>query len=309
MQRYIIRRMLLAVPVVLGVTVFVFCLIHAAPGDPVVLMLGKFYDPSFAARQRHSLGLDRPLGLQYLLWLGNIARGDLGRSITQSDTVTTLLRERLPTTMLLAVGAMAVALTIAIPLGVTAAIRAGALADHVSRLVAMIGVSMPIFWLGLLLIIVFSLQLGWLPPGGSVDEFGWQALILPWLALGTSFAALAMRITRSSMLETLREDYVRTARAKGVAARRVVYVHALRNALVPIITVIGLQFGTVLSGTVLTETVFNIPGMGRLLVEAISGRDYPLLQGTILVTSLLYVLVNLAVDILYAACDPRIRYG
>jgi peptide/nickel transport system permease protein len=309
MQRYVVRRILLAVPVVLGVTVFVFGLIHAAPGDPVVLMLGKFYDPSFAAAQRHALGLDRPVALQYVMWLGNAARGDLGRSITQSNGVATLIGERLPTTMLLAVGAMGVALTIAIPLGVTAAIRAGALADHVGRLAAMIGVSMPIFWLGLLLIIVFSLQLGWLPPGGSVDEFGWQALILPCLALGTSFAALAMRITRSSMLEALREDYIRTARAKGVAARRVVYVHALRNALVPIITVIGLQFGTVLSGTVLTETVFNIPGMGRLLVEAISGRDYPLLQGTILVTSLLYVLVNLAVDILYAACDPRIRYA
>jgi ABC-type dipeptide/oligopeptide/nickel transport system permease component len=309
MQRYIIRRVLLAIPVVLGVTVFVFCLIHVAPGDPVVLMLGKFYDPSFAAGQRHALGLDRPLGVQYVMWLGNIARGNLGRSITQSDGVVALLGERLPTTMLLAVGAMGIALIIAIPLGVTAAIRAGALADHVSRLAAMIGVSMPIFWLGLLLIIVFSLQLGWLPPGGSVDEFGWQALILPCLALGTSFAALAMRVTRSSMLEVLREDYIRTARAKGVAARRVVYFHALRNALVPIITVVGLQFGTVLSGTVLTETVFNIPGMGRLLVEAISGRDYPLLQGTILVTSLLYVLVNLAVDILYAACDPRIRYG
>jgi ABC-type dipeptide/oligopeptide/nickel transport system permease component len=309
MQRYIIRRVLLAVPVVLGVTVFVFCLIHVAPGDPVVLMLGKFYDPAFAARQRHALGLDRPLGVQYVMWLRNATRGDLGRSITQSNGVAALVGERLPTTMLLAVGAMGVALSIAIPLGVTAAIRAGALADHLSRLVAMIGVSMPIFWLGLLLIIVFSLQLGWLPPGGSVDEFGWQALILPCLALGTSFAALAMRITRSSMLEALREDYIRTARAKGVVARRVVYVHALRNALVPIITVIGLQFGTVLSGTVLTETVFNIPGMGRLLVEAISGRDYPLLQGTILVTSLLYVAVNLAVDILYAACDPRIRYG
>lgn len=309
MQRYILRRVLLAVPVVLGVTVFVFCLIHLAPGDPVVLMLGKFYDPSFAAGQRHALGLDRPLGVQYLLWLGNITRGDLGRSITQSNGVATLLGERLPTTMVLAVGAMGVALAIAIPLGVTAAIRAGALADHLSRLAAMIGVSMPIFWLGLLLIIVFSLQLNWLPPGGSVDEFGWQALILPCVALGTSFAALAMRITRSSMLEALREDYIRTARAKGVTVRRVVYFHALRNALVPIITVVGLQFGTVLSGTVLTETVFNIPGMGRLLVEAISGRDYPLLQGTILVTSLLYVLVNLAVDILYAACDPRIRYG
>ncbi|HET7263883.1 MAG TPA: ABC transporter permease [bacterium] len=309
MQRYLVRRLILIVPVVLGVTVFVFCLIHLAPGDPVVLMLGKFYDPSYAADQRHALGLDRPLSVQYVLWLSNIARGDLGRSITQSNGVAALLGERLPTTMLLAVGAMGVALAIAIPLGVTAAVRAGALADHVSRLAAMVGVSMPIFWLGLLLIIVFSLQLGWLPPGGSVDEFGWQALILPCVALGTSFAALAMRITRSSMLEALREDYIRTARAKGVAASRVVYFHALRNALVPIITVIGLQFGTVLSGTVLTETVFNIPGMGRLLVEAISGRDYPLLQGTILVTSLLYVLVNLAVDLLYAACDPRIRYG
>jgi len=308
MQRYIIRRVLFAIPVVLGVTVFVFCLIHVAPGDPVVLMLGKFYDPSFAARERHALGLDRPLSVQYLMWLANIARGDLGRSITQSNDVAALVGQRLPTTMLLAVGAMAIALTIAIPLGVTAAIRAGRFADHVSRLAAMIGVSMPIFWLGLLLIIFFSLQLGWLPPGGSVDEFGWQALILPCLALGTSFAALAMRITRSSMLDVLREDYIRTARAKGVAGRRVVYFHALRNAMVPIITVVGLQFGTVLSGTVLTETVFNIPGMGRLLVEAISGRDYPLLQGTILVTSLLYVLVNLAVDILYAACDPRIRY-
>ena len=309
MQRYLVRRLILIVPVVLGVTVFVFCLIHLAPGDPVVLMLGKFYDPSYAADQRHALGLDRPLSVQYVLWLSNIARGDLGRSITQSNGVAALLGERLPTTMLLAVGAMGVALAIAIPLGVTAAVRAGALADHVSRLAAMVGVSMPIFWLGLLLIIVFSLQLGWLPPGGSVDEFGWQALILPCVALGTSFAALAMRITRSSMLEALREDYIRTARAKGVAASRVVYFHALRNALVPIITVIGLQFGTVLSGTVLTETVFNIPGMGRLLVEAISGRDYPLLQGTILVTSLLYVLVNLAVDLLYAACDPRIRDG
>jgi peptide/nickel transport system permease protein len=308
MQRYIARRIVLAIPVVFGVTIFVFSLIHVAPGDPVVLMLGKFYDPKFAALERHQLGLDRPIVVQYAVWLAHLGQGDLGRSITQSSSVAALLARRLPITLLLAVGAMCVALFIAVPLGVTAAIRSEAFLDHLSRLLAMIGVSMPIFWLGLLLIIVFSLQLGWMPPGGSIDEFGWQALILPCVALGTSFAALTMRITRSSMLEVLREDYIRTARAKGLTGRRIVYFHALRNALVPIVTVVGLQFGTVLGGTVLTETVFNIPGMGRLLVEAIGSRDYPLLQGAILITSLLYVSVNLAVDVLYAACDPRIRY-
>jgi peptide/nickel transport system permease protein len=308
MQRYMARRLLLAVPVILGVTALVFCLIHVAPGDPVVLMLGKFYDPQFAARQRHQLGLDRPILIQYVLWLGHLLRADLGQSITQSTPVAVLLSQRLPVTLLLAGGSMSISLLLAVPIGIIAATHRGALLDHVSRVVAMVGVSMPIFWLGILLIIVFSLVLGWLPPGGSIEEFGWQALILPCIALGTSFAALVMRIARSSMLEVLHEEYIRTARAKGLGQRRILYLHALRNALVPIVTVAGLQFGTVLGGTVLTETVFNIPGMGRLLVEAISGRDYPLLQGTILVTSFLYVFVNLSVDVLYAAADPRIRY-
>ena len=308
MQRYIARRLLLAVPVVLGVTAFVFALIHVAPGDPVLLMLGKFYDPQFAALQRHQLGLDRPILIQYLLWIAHLVRADLGQSISQSTSVAVLLSQRLPITLLLAGGSMSIALLLAIPTGVVAATHRGAYLDHASRVFAMAGVSMPIFWLGILLIIVFSLALGWLPPGGAIDEFGWQALILPCVALGTSFAALMMRITRSSMLEVLHEEYIRTARAKGLGQRKVLYLHALRNALIPIVTVAGLQFGTVLGGTVLTETVFNIPGIGRLLVEAISGRDYPLLQGTILMTSLLYVFVNLSVDLLYAACDPRIRY-
>lgn len=211
--------------------------------------------------------------------------------------------------MLLAIGTVSVSVIIAIPMGVFVALRRGQWIDHLGRILSMAAVSMPVFWVGIILIIVFGLQLGWFPAGGSPRVYGARALVLPSVALGASFAALVMRIVRSSMLDVLRDDFIRTARAKGLAPRKVHYKHALRNALIPIVTVIGLQFGAVLGGAVLTETVFNIPGVGRLLVEAIGSRDYPLLQGTLLVTSLLFVLVNLTVDLLYAFIDPRIHYG
>jgi peptide/nickel transport system permease protein len=306
--RYIARRLVLLAPVVLGLSIFVFSLIRFAPGDPVHASLGIDYTPELAARMERELGFDKPLVQQYFFWLGKAVRGDLGRSIVGGETVLDLIRSRIGNTILLALASMLVGLLIAVPLGIVSAIHKDSLLDNVSRVVAMIGVSMPPFWLGILLLIAFALRLGWFPASGSIAEHGVRALVLPAITLGASFAALIMRMVRSTMAEVLLEDYVRTARAKGLRARGVYVRHAFRNALIPLVTVIGLQFGLVLGGAVLTETIFNIPGLGRLLVEAVGRRDYPLIQGVILVTSLMFVFANLVVDVTYSFIDPRIRY-
>jgi len=308
MIRYIARRLALLVPVLVGISIFIFSLIHFAPGDPIHSALGMDYDPEVARQMEHELGLDKPVLEQYFWWLRKVLHGDLGRSIVAGETVQDLILSRLPNTIVLALGSMAIALLIAIPLGIISAIHKDAIIDNGSRVLAMIGVSMPVFWLGILLLIAFSLKLRWFPAGGSFAEHGLKALVLPSIALGTSFAALITRMVRSTMVEVLLEDYIRTARAKGLRDRGVYLRHALKNAMIPVVTVVGMQFGVILGGAVLTETIFNIPGLGRLLVEAVGRRDYPLIQGVILVTSLIFVSANLLVDIVYMVIDPRIRY-
>ncbi|HBY95282.1 MAG TPA: hypothetical protein DEP84_15240 [Chloroflexi bacterium] len=306
--RYIARRLALLVPVLLGISLFVFSLIRFAPGDPVHAALGMDYDPKLAAEMKRELGLDKPIPQQYVWWVGRAIRGDLGRSIVAGETVQALIRSRLPTTLLLSLGSMVVALLIAVPLGIVSAVYKDSLIDNVSRLLAMIGISMPVFWLGILLLIAFALKLKWFPATGSLQENGLKAMVLPSIALGASFAALITRMVRSTMVDVLAEDYIRTARAKGLRSRAIYLKHAFKNAMIPVITVVGMQFGLLLSGAVLTETIFNLPGLGRLLVEAVSRRDYPLIQGVILVTSLIFVFANLLVDVIYLIVDPRIRY-
>ena len=292
-------------PVLLGVATLVFSLIHLVPGDPVQAMLGESASPREVADLRARLGLDRPLSVQYTAFLRGAATGDLGTSLRTNQTVVAAIGERLPATVELAAAAMAVAVLIAIPLGIIAAVRAGTRIDHAATTLSLVGISMPNFWLGPLLAIVFSVTLGWLPVSGRGTP---AHLVLPAITLGAPLAAVLARMTRASLLEELREPYVVAARARGASRARAVLRHAFRNSLIPIVTVLGLQFGAVLTGAVITETIFAWPGVGRLLIQAISFRDYPLVQGCILFIAATYVSANLLVDILYGVLDPRIRY-
>jgi peptide/nickel transport system permease protein len=313
MLPYLVRRLGATVPVLLVVSAVVFSLIHLTPGDPVSIMLREESDPATAAALRRELGLDRPLPVQYLTWLGRAVRGELGRSIRTNQPVTEAIRDRLPVTLWLAAAATALALLVALPAGIVSAVRRNSVADVAGTLVALSGVSLPNFWLAILLIFLFSVTLGWLPPLGYVSPLrdpsgGLRSLLLPAITLGTAMAAIVMRMTRSSLLEVLQLDYVRTARAKGLAERPVLLRHALRNALVPVVTVVGLQAGALLGGAIITETIFALPGVGRLLVDAIFQRDFPIVQGVVLLLALNFLLVNLLVDLAYAWLDPRIRY-
>ena len=305
MFRFVLRRLALTIPVLIGVSTLVFLLIHLIPGDPVQAMLGDSAAPQDIEGLRERLGLNRPLYVQYAGFMTGIVRGDLGTSIRTNQTVTSAIAERMPATAELAVASMTVAILIAIPLGILAAVRAGTSVDHVATTLALLGISMPTFWLGPLLAIVFSISLGWLPVSGR----GTMAhLVLPAITLGAPLAAVLARITRASLLEELGELYVLAARAKGVSRVRAVLSHAFRNSLIPIVTVLGLQFGAVLTGAVITETIFAWPGVGRLLIQSISARDYPAVQGCILLIAVTYVSVNLLVDLAYGFLDPRIRY-
>lgn len=306
MRPYLVRRLLIAVPVILGVVSLVFLLIHLIPGDPVEIMLGERALPADREALRQELGLDRPLPEQYLRFLAQLCRGDLGRSLHYREPVSRLIVERYPATLVLTLAAMFVSLWIALPAGILSGIRQYSVWDHSTMFVALLGVSLPNFWLGPLLILVFSIHLGWLPVSGMGDV---RHLILPALTLGTSMAAIVARMTRSSILEVLREDYVLAARAKGLPERSVILKHVLRNALLPVVTVVGLQFGGLLAGAVITETIFSWPGLGTLLIQAIQTRDYPVVQGCVLAISLSYVLVNLLTDVVYVLIDPRIRSG
>ncbi|HVX30172.1 MAG TPA: nickel ABC transporter permease, partial [Nitrolancea sp.] len=307
--RYIVQRVILMIPVLIGISVLVFLLARFAPGDPVQVSLGLDYTPEQAAQMRHEMGLDQPLPVQYARWISNVVQGNLGRSIVMNQSVRDIILQRIPTTAAIAFAAVFIALLMSVPLGVIAAIRKDSWVDNLMRVVAIVGASMPVFWLGILLLMLFSVRLHWFPAGGGVGDHGIRALILPSLSLSFAFAALITRMVRSMMLEVLGDDYIRTARAKGLGAPAVYVRHALRNALIPVITVVGLQFGTILGGAVLTETIFNIPGLGRLLIEAASRRDYPLIQGTVLVTAFAFVCVNLLVDVLYVVANPQIRYS
>jgi len=305
--RYISARLLATVPVVAGVTFAVFAMLFLIPGDPVKMMLSEFQtNPEQIARMRAQLHLDEPFYRQYGRFVWGAAHGNLGESIRDRRPVTAEITEVLPATAQLATGALAFAALLGITLGIAAAIRQNSWWDLGSTAVALAGVSMPSFWLGLLLIFVFSLHLGWLPAAGGG---GAGHLIMPAVALGLGAAAIIARLTRSSMLEVLRMEYMTTARAKGLAGPGIVLRHGLPNALIPIVTIFGLQFGSLLAGTVIIETVFGRPGIGRLLVNAILDKDFPLVQGVVLFVAVGYVLINLAVDVIYAAIDPRIRYG
>lgn len=309
MLRYVLGRLVGMLPVLFGVTLLVFLMTAFSPGDPVVAMLGESaqgISREALEELRTQLGLDRPLPAQYAAYVGGLLRGDLGVSIRSRRPVLAEIADRLPATIELAVAALAVAVALGVTLGVVAAVRKRTWVDGAAIAVALVGVSVPVFWSGFLLMIVFALELGWLPASGRGSV---RHLILPAVTVGVSSAAFIARITRGAVLEALGQDYVRTAHAKGVAPRRVVVRHALRNALLPIVTVVGLQLGGLLGGAVLTETVFAWPGVGRMLVDAILARDLPLVQGSVLVISLIFILVNLAVDLSYAAINPKVRYG
>ena len=298
------RRFLTLVPTVFGVVTLVFAFLHLVPGDPVDVMLGETARPADKAALRTELGLDRPVWDQYVSYLGGLAHGDLGRSFAHRKPVSEVIAGRLPATAQLAGSALVVALAVAFPLGVLAATRRDTVFDRGSLVASLIGVSMPNFWLGPLLILAFSVHLRWFPVSGRE---AWTSVVLPAVTLGTALAAVLSRMLRSSLLEVLGSDYLRAARARGVGEGRVVWVHALRNACLPVITILGLQLGSLLSGAVVTEAVFAWPGIGTLLLQALQGRDYPLAQGCVLVISLGYVGANLVADLLYRLADPRVR--
>ena len=303
--RYLIRRILLTIPVLLGVATLVFALIHLVPGDPAQAMLGESASAADVADLRTRLGLDRPLLEQYARFMSGLVEGDLGTSFRTSQPVLVAIAERVPATVELALAAMLVAIMVAMPLGIIAAVGRGTFADYAAMTVALFGISIPNFWLGPMLAIVFAVQLGWLPVSG---RGGFESLVLPAISLGAALAAILARMTRASLLEELRELYVRAAQARGVSRARAVLGHALRNSLIPLVTILGLQFGAVLTGAVITETIFAWPGVGRLLIQSISFRDYPLVQGCILLIAITYVTVNLITDLVYGMLDPRIRY-
>ncbi|HVE80425.1 MAG TPA: ABC transporter permease [Gemmatimonadaceae bacterium] len=306
MLAFLLRRFALAVPTLVGVLVVVFLLLYVAPGDPVLAMVGERADAATIERLRAELRLDDPLPLQFVHYVGGAVRGDFGRSYITNRPILGDILERFPKTLLLAVTAMTLAAVLGISLGVLSARRPGGWADRLALGGAYIGISFPVYWVGLILIFVFAVVLRWLPPSGyGRPEF----LVLPALALGSRSIAFLARVTRSSMLETLGSDYVRTARAKGAPERLVVGRHALRNALIPIVTVLGLDFGNYLTGSILTETIFSWPGIGRYVVNAIARRDLPAIQGAVLFLSVVFVTVNLLTDIAYAKADPRVRLG
>jgi peptide/nickel transport system permease protein len=333
MRWYIIKRLLQIIPVLLGVTLIAFALIHLAPGDPVRTMLGQHATQQEINEIRTKYGLDQPLYIQYFIWLGDVLQGDLGKSILSRENVSTEIASRFPNTIELAIAAMLFATVVGVIAGIISATKQYSIADYSVMGIALFGISMPVFWLGIMLMMIFGVFLGWLPIGGRIDLLipfhrvtGFMILdsiitgngaalisvlrhlILPSIALGTIPMAIIARTTRSSMLEVLRQDFIRTERAKGLSEIKVIYKHAIRNAMVPVVTVIGLNFGLLLSGAILTETVFSWPGVGRLVVDAVYARDYPLVIGCILVFALVFVIVNLITDILYTYIDPRIHY-
>ncbi|SHH84182.1 peptide/nickel transport system permease protein [Caloranaerobacter azorensis DSM 13643] len=304
MHKYILHRLLLLIPVILGVTFIVYSIMYLTPGDPAQIILGESAPPEKVEQLREEMGLNDPFIVQYFRFIKNGLKGDFGRSYSTRRPVFEEIFARFPATLKLTIAGVLVAIIIGIPVGIISATKQYSLFDNVSMVGALLGVSMPNFWFGLMLVLVFSVTLKWLPSGG---DNGLSSLVLPAITLGTSAAALITRMTRSSMLEVIRQDYIRTARAKGVLEKKVINKHALKNALIPIITVVGLQFGYLLGGAVLTETVFSWPGVGRLLVDAIRQKDTPMVLASVVFVSVTFSFVNLMVDILYAYVDPRIK--
>lgn len=335
MGRYIARRLLNLIPILLGITLLVFAFLHLIPGDPAVVMAGERATPEQVAALKERLGLNQPLPLQYLKFLLNLIRFDLGNSIISGVPIVDEIKTRWPATFELSVAAMLIAILLGIPTGVLAAVRKNSPIDNLTMSSSLLGVSMPVYWLGLLLIYLFAVNLNWLPPNGRISvnagfafkpitnfyvldallRLDMQALkdvlahlLLPAVTLSTIPLAIIARITRSAMLEVLSQDYIRTARAKGVLERWVIFKHALKNALLPVVTIIGLQFGALLGGAILTETIFSWPGIGSWIYEGILSRDYPVVQGGVVFVAIAFVLINLLVDISYAFLDPRIQY-
>jgi peptide/nickel transport system permease protein len=313
MTGIIVSRLLSALPILLIVSLITFAMIHLIPGDPAAAIAGLSATPDQIAHIRHDLGLDQPLATQFVRWYGNLLHGDLGRSLLLGQPVLEATLFRLPVTIGLSLYALVITLVIGLVTGVLAALRQNTWVDQAAMMFAMIGISLPNFYLGLLMIILFAVDLGWLPSGGYValwdNPLGWLAgMTMPAVSLALLLAGLLARITRSTMLEVLRQDYIRTARAKGLPRRLVVVKHALSNALIPIVTVIGIIVSLLISGSVVTETLFSIPGVGQLLTQAVLNRDYPMVQGGLLIVTALLVLVNIGVDVIYAFLDPRVRY-
>ncbi|HEV8674405.1 MAG TPA: ABC transporter permease [Methylomirabilota bacterium] len=312
MFEFLVQRAFISIITLLLITLIVFTGVRLIPGDPARVMGGTDADPAGLEEIRQKYGLRDPIPVQYLRWLGLLVRGDLGESIRTREPVTRIVALKLPITLELAGAALLVALTIALPTGVLAAVRRNTVWDYLASGVSLFGVSIPNFWLGIMLILVLSVQLGWLPASGFVpllqDPVGnTRRMLMPAFVLGVALAAVLMRQTRNSMIEVLSADYIRTARSKGLAPPAVVFRHAIRNGLIPVVTIIGLQVGALISGAVVTEQIFVVPGFGRLIVEAVFTRDYPLVQGVVLITASAYVLINLLVDIAYSLLNPRIR--
>lgn len=306
MPRWIVARLALALPTVLGVATIVFALLHAVPGDPVDVLLGESAAPADRAALRAELGLDRPVAEQYVHWLAGLARGDLGHSLRSGRPVAELLAERAPATAWLALVALAFAMGLAVPAGILAARRPGSLVDRGALGLSLAGAAIPNFWLGPLLISLFAVELGWLPVSGNREA---ASVVLPALTLGASMSGILARLLRASILEVSLEDFTRTARAKGLSEDQTLWRHSLPNAWTPVLSVVGLQLGALLGGSVITETIFAWPGVGRLAIESIQGRDFPVAQGCFLTIALVYVLANLATDLAYGLADPRIRHG
>ncbi|MBA2754989.1 MAG: ABC transporter permease [Chloroflexia bacterium] len=315
MTQYILRRLIHSVFIIWGCATLVFILIRLIPGDPVIQMLGPEYSPEAAAALNRKLGLDQPIYIQYVKWFGSVLRGDLGGSISSGESVIGAIKSGLPKTLSLTLVSFLIATVIAVPAGILAALKRNTPVDYAVSVIAFIGVSMPSFWFGIILILLFAVRLGWLPAIGyaSLTEDGVWAwfshLLLPSLAIGAGYAAILMRFIRAGLLEVLGSDYIRTARAKGLAEQRVLVRHALRNSLIPVVTIAGIQLALLLSGAVVIEIVFSIRGLGRILVGAIFDKDYPIVQGAILLVAVIFVLANLVVDIIYTFLDPRIHYG
>jgi peptide/nickel transport system permease protein len=314
MVAFLIKRLLATIPTILLVTLAVFLILRLTPGGPAVAMLGDQASPEAVAALNKKLGLDKPLYIQYLRWLGNALHGDLGRSAFGNQPVTELIVQRIVPTLELSILALIVSLLIGISAGVIAAVKRNTAVDAIASILAILGVSTPSFWLAILLVLIFSLKLTWLPALGYVSPFSNLAtnlkdMLLPSITLGVILAAVITRFTRASMLDSLYQDYVRTARSKGIEERTVILRHALGNAMIPIVTVVGLELGGLLSGAVIIETIFSLPGNGQLLVTSIFNRDFPVVQGLVVVIATVFILVNVAVDVVYALIDPRIRLG
>lgn len=304
MIKYIVKRFLMMIPVIIGISLLVFLVMKATPGDPARVVAGSEADEETVEQIREQLGLNKPILQQYVTYMFNLVKGDMGTSFTNGKPVFDEILSRLPTTFVLALASIAVATILAIPLGILSATKQYSIIDYLSTLFSLAGVAMPNFWLGLMLILLFSLKLGWLPSGDAVT---WKGYVLPAVTMGVGAMANFMRTTRSSMLEVIRQDYIRTARAKGAGENRVVVKHALRNAIIPVITVIGLQMGTLLGGAVVNETVFSLPGLGTLMINGIKQKNEPIVLGSLITFAIIFSLVNLFVDILYAFIDPKIK--